>query len=82
MSGFERVFRAMAESHANPPASTFVIRIWREWTVAREGWRGQIDHVQSGKSCAFLELPELLDFIRSFDIMTGEDKQDSEQGKP
>ena len=55
-----------------------MIRFWREWTVTRKEWRGQIDHLQSGKSCAFIELSELLVFIRSFDIMANENKQDCE----
>ncbi len=60
----------MAESTPLPPASTFVVRFWQEWS-ATEGprWRGRIEHVQSGESATFLNLDEMLDFVRRFGAM-------------
>jgi hypothetical protein len=52
-----------------PPGSTFVIRFWREWSVAGPRWRGQVDHLQSGKTARFLDLEELSVIIHSFGIM-------------
>ena len=59
----------MAESPSVPPASTFVVRFWREWSAAGSRWRGRIEHVQSGESAAFLDLSGILDFFRDFSIM-------------
>jgi hypothetical protein len=35
-------------------------------------WRGQIEHVQSGQSAAFLELEAMLRFLRRFGVEVGE----------
>ena len=61
------------------PASTFVVRFWWEWSVAGPRWRGQIDHVQSGKSAMFLDLQEMLDFLLSFGVMTDDRNQTGQQ---
>lgn len=58
-----------------PPINTFVVRFWREWSVAGPRWRGQIDHVQSGASARFLDLEEMLDVIRGFGVMAGVARQ-------
>jgi hypothetical protein len=58
-----------------PPINTFVVRFWREWSVAGPRWRGQIDHVQSGASARFLDLEEMLDVIQSFGVMAGVARQ-------
>ena len=58
-----------------PPINTFVVRFWREWSVAGPRWRGQIDHVQSGASARFLELEEMLDVIQGFGVMAGKARQ-------
>lgn len=59
----------MAESSLVPPTSTFVVRCWQEWSATKPRWRGRIEHVQSGKSAAFLGPDEMLDFVRSFGAM-------------
>jgi hypothetical protein len=46
--------------------STFIVRIWLEWSKAGSCWRGQIVHAQSGKKMAFLCLDEMLRFIRGY----------------
>lgn len=43
---------------------TFVVRFWRETTAGGLRWRGQIAHVQSGESAAFLDV----DAIRRFGV--------------
>jgi hypothetical protein len=48
--------------------ATFVIRFWRETIAGESRWRGCIEHVQSGKSAAFLEIDAMLFFMRSFGI--------------
>jgi len=65
----------MAESSPVSPASTFIVRFWREWSVAGSRWRGRIEHVQSRQSAAFLDLNEMLDFIRGFDAMANDEGQ-------
>jgi hypothetical protein len=65
----------MTEPPPAPPASTFVVRLWREWSVAGPRWRGQVDHVQSGETARFLDLEELLDIIRSFGVIARQARQ-------
>jgi hypothetical protein len=52
--------------------STFVIRFWREGTDRGPRWRGRIEHVQSGEGSAFLELDEMLRFLRRYGIAIGD----------
>ncbi len=52
------------------PQNTFVIRFWREWqgggSDRTAGWRGRIEHIQSGEGIAFYEPQEILAFIGRF----------------
>ncbi len=52
-----------------PPASTFVVRFWREWVADRGRWRGRIEHVQSGQGADFVELERIIAFIRALGTM-------------
>ena len=54
----------MPESSAVAPDSTFIVRFRREWSAAGPRWRGWVEHVQSGEDAAFLDLGEMLRFIR------------------
>jgi len=51
---------------------TFVVRFWREAPAGHVRWRGQIEHVQSGQSAAFLDLEAMLRFLRRFGVEVGE----------
>jgi hypothetical protein len=62
------------------PTNTFVVRFWQEWSAAGSRWRGQVEHVQSGKDAPFLEMESILDFIRSFGVMADESRS-MRQGK-
>ena len=64
----------MAESPSVPPASTFVVRFWREWSAAGSRWRGRIEHVQSKESATFLDLNGMLDFVRRFGAMADDER--------
>jgi hypothetical protein len=58
---------AMTESRpAASTGSTFVVRFRWEWSAAGTRWRGQIEHVQSGKKATFLDLGTMLEFICRF----------------
>jgi hypothetical protein len=59
----------MPESSSVSPDSTFVVRFRREWSAAGPRWRGWVEHVQSGEDTAFLDLGEMLRFIRQFGAM-------------
>jgi hypothetical protein len=61
----------MAASCPDPPASTFVLRFWLEWSAAGPRWRGRIDHVQSGQRAGFRDLDEMVKVVRSFGVMDG-----------
>ena len=64
----------MPEPRPVPPASTFVVRLWREWSATGPRWRGWwVEHVQSGEDTAFLNLGEMLRFIRRFGAMAGDE---------
>lgn len=47
-----------------PPSSTFVVRLWHEWTAEGPRWRGRIEHLQSGEATAFVEVEEMVRFLR------------------
>ena len=59
----------MFQPHALPAASTFVIRFWREWSRVPH-WRGQITHLESRQSVAFLDLGKMERFIQGLGMMT------------
>jgi hypothetical protein len=59
----------MTERTQVPPASTFVIRFWREWSASGSRWRGRIEHVQSGQRAEFVELQGILEFVRAMGVM-------------
>lgn len=56
--------------HAELPQNTFVVRFWREWRGGKadraRGWRGRIEHVQSGQGITFYNARQLLAFIARF----------------
>ena len=58
----------MTDPSPVPPASTFVVRFWREWSAGEARWRGRIEHVQSGESATFIGLEAVLVFIQRFGV--------------
>lgn len=56
--------------HVEPPQNTFVVRFWWEWQRGSadraRGWRGRIEHIQSGEGMTFRNVHELLTFIERF----------------
>ena len=56
----------MSDKSYAAPCSTFVVRLWREWTVEGPRWRGRIEHLQSGECGAFVDADGLLGFMRGF----------------
>jgi hypothetical protein len=61
----------MAEPPPVSPVSTFVVRLWHEWTAEGPHWRGRIEHLQSGESRAFLDWDGLLSFVHRFAALDG-----------
>jgi len=59
----------VAERPPNSLVCAFVIRFWREGPAGEPRWRGRIEHVQSGQSASFLELEDVLAFIRQVGVM-------------
>jgi hypothetical protein len=51
------------------PLNTFVIRFWQRSPEERPGWVGQAWHMQSKKSCFFLDFPTLQDFFYGFGVV-------------
>ncbi len=62
----------MAKPSPVPAGPTFVLRFWCEWSGSGRRWRGRVEDVQTGEGIAFLELQELLDYIRRRGIMASE----------
>ncbi|MGE5463286.1 MAG: hypothetical protein ACM3PS_08020 [Syntrophothermus sp.] len=54
------------ENYPRANGSTFIIRIWLEWSESGSCWRGQIEHIQSRQKSAFLNLEEMGGFIQNF----------------
>jgi len=52
------------------PQNTFVVRFWWEWQEEgfeqRMGWRGRVEHVQSGEGASFCNVGEMIAFIAKF----------------
>jgi len=69
----------MTESPPISPVSTFVARFWREWSAAGSRWRGRIEHVQSRESATFLDLNEMLRFVRSVGVMRGDESRSAKK---
>ena len=59
----------MPETSAISPASTFILRFWRESSATGSRWRGLIEHVQSGESTYCLDLESILNFIQDLGVM-------------
>ena len=49
--------------------STFIVRIWMEWSKTGSCWRGQIVHAQSGERMSFLCFDDMLRFIQGYVAM-------------
>jgi hypothetical protein len=59
----------VAEPSSVPPASTFIVRFWRERSAAGSRWRGRIEHIQSGESTTSPDLQGIVDFFQRHGIM-------------
>jgi hypothetical protein len=46
------------------PVSTFVVRLWPEWSEQGPAWRGHVVHLQSGQKYGFQDPAALLAFMR------------------
>ena len=55
----------MNEIPTQPSINTFVVRIWYESSLDAPRWRGRVEHLQSGRHLAFIELERILAFIGS-----------------
>jgi len=56
--------------HTEQSQNTFVVRFWWEWqgegADQTMGWRGRIEHIQSGEGMIFHDSRQLLAFIERF----------------
>jgi hypothetical protein len=58
-----------AEPPGVPPVSTFLIRFWPEWSIAKPCWRDRIEHLQSGQHSDFVELEGIMQSVRALEAM-------------
>ncbi len=61
------------------PLSTFVIRIWKEWSSDEGTWRGHIEHLESKKRTGFQDLECMLEFLLSFGLLNEEPEKIKDQ---
>lgn len=76
--------RLMSQRPGLPAISTFVIRIWHDWSLSGPRWVGRIEHLQSGRSRAFHELEEATDFIFAHGALSpgqGHDRDQASSGE-
>lgn len=56
--------------HVKQPQNTLVVRFWWEWqgegSNQTMGWRGRVEHMQSGEGMTFRDARQLLVFIARF----------------
>lgn len=70
----------VADPSPIPPASTFILRFWREGSPDQVRWRCRVEHVQSGAGSSCLDLESILDFIQELGVMADNmDKQGEER---
>jgi len=60
------------------PLSTFVIRVWQEWSPDGGTWRGNIEHLESQERVGFQDTESIIAFLRSFGIITQVDSDKNE----
>ena len=61
----------MRQQPRQPALSTFVIRVWQNWSLSGPRWYGRIEHLQSGRVVAFHELEQALAFMLASGVFTG-----------
>jgi hypothetical protein len=71
-------------SHPQSVLSTYIIRIWQDWSLGGTHWRGRIEYLQTGQRVAFEDLNQIVTFIRSSGSLPenhpGSCRQDDESG--
>ncbi|MBT7600204.1 MAG: hypothetical protein HN560_03930 [Anaerolineae bacterium] len=65
----------MPKPKFSDPTNTFVIRIWREWSIDQQIWRGNIEHLESEQREGFGDFERILAFLRSFGIFDEEEQK-------
>lgn len=73
----------MSRLPGQPVASTFVIRIWQDWSLSGLRWYGRIEHLQSGRAVAFQELDQVMAFMLASGVFSGAlpgDRDDQSEG--
>ena len=62
----------MTEPRMEQSVSTFVIRLWQEWSLDEPRRRGRVVHLQSGKTAAFQDWEQLTTFLDDLSLMNVE----------
>lgn len=68
------VSRRGTQPNPQTVTATFVLRFQRETTAGEARWRGNIEHVPSGESMAFMDFETMLRFLQGFGIQAGDQK--------
>ena len=57
------------------PLSTFVVRFWQDSGTDAPRWHGHARHIQSGDQVSFADEATLVEFIRRWVMMHGEEEE-------
>jgi hypothetical protein len=58
------------KSSFSQPTNTFVIRVWREWSMDKPALRGNVEHLESERRIGFSSLEQMLSFFHSTGLFT------------
>ena len=61
------------------PLSTFVVRFWRDLGTDAPRWHGHVRHIQSGDQVSFADEATLMEFIRRWVMMRGEEERPADR---
>jgi hypothetical protein len=64
----------------NSAASTFIIRIWYEWSLTESRWYGRVEQLNTNQTMTFQELSQLLTFFADFGIVNEGERAAPDQG--
>ncbi len=56
---------SMPKPKRSNPTNTYVVRVWREWSIKESLWRGSIEHLESKQRTGFKDFDKMLAFLQS-----------------
>jgi hypothetical protein len=66
----------MPKFSLSQPINTFVIRVWREWSLDKSVLRGNVEHLESEKRIGFNNLEQMLRFFHATGLFVEDPRGD------